>query len=240
MATRDISPQANNEGSIGTALKNWASGWIKLLTVLTINKLTITQPATGATLTIADGKTLTATQNTALDEAVAMSSKAPKASPVFTGDVTLAGKVTNTTLPAFLAFNSVTDANQTGAGAIVVVDFDTEVFDLGNNFAADVFTAPVTGKYHFDVQVNLYPITSAMTAFYLRLVTTNRTYTHEEYAASFPANSGKTFSLSVLADIEAGETVQVSVQLLNGAGNTAGIIGHATILFTYFSGHLVS
>jgi len=36
------------------------------------------------TLTGTDGKTLTVTQDTSLDEAVAMSSKAPKASPMFT------------------------------------------------------------------------------------------------------------------------------------------------------------
>ena len=40
-----------------------------------INKVTITQPAAGSTLTIADGKTITCTQDTSLDEAVAMSSK---------------------------------------------------------------------------------------------------------------------------------------------------------------------
>lgn len=39
------------------------------------------------TLTGTDGKTLTVTQDTTLDEAVAMSSKAPKGNPVFTGDV---------------------------------------------------------------------------------------------------------------------------------------------------------
>jgi len=40
------------------------------------------------TLTGTDGKTITVTQDTALDEAVAMSSKAPKASPVFTETLT--------------------------------------------------------------------------------------------------------------------------------------------------------
>ncbi|MCR4307646.1 MAG: hypothetical protein NUV80_03725 [Candidatus Berkelbacteria bacterium] len=40
------------------------------------------------TLTGADGKIITVTQDTALDEAVAMSSKAPKVSPVFTGSTT--------------------------------------------------------------------------------------------------------------------------------------------------------
>lgn len=40
------------------------------------------------TLTGTDGKTITVTQDTSLDEAGAMSSKAPKADPVFTGHVT--------------------------------------------------------------------------------------------------------------------------------------------------------
>jgi len=40
------------------------------------------------TLTGTDGKTITCTQDTSLDEAVAMSSKAPKGSPSFTGIIT--------------------------------------------------------------------------------------------------------------------------------------------------------
>ncbi|MFH1739785.1 MAG: hypothetical protein ABIH23_12305 [bacterium] len=44
-------------------------------------------------LAITAGKTITVTQNTSLDEAVAMSSKAPKASPTFTGLVTTAGQI---------------------------------------------------------------------------------------------------------------------------------------------------
>jgi hypothetical protein len=46
-------------------------------------------------LAITAGKTITATESTSLDEAVSMSSKAPKASPVFTGDVkgTTAGAI---------------------------------------------------------------------------------------------------------------------------------------------------
>uniref|UniRef100_A0A6M3K310 Uncharacterized protein n=1 Tax=viral metagenome TaxID=1070528 RepID=A0A6M3K310_9ZZZZ len=40
------------------------------------------------TLTGTDGKTITCTQDTSLDEAVAMSSKAPKASPTFTTKIT--------------------------------------------------------------------------------------------------------------------------------------------------------
>lgn len=55
MATRKIVPRADNEGGIGTALKQWASGWIKLLTVTTINALSLAAAAVG--FTIAGGTT---------------------------------------------------------------------------------------------------------------------------------------------------------------------------------------
>jgi len=37
MSTRKIVPRADNEGGLGTAAKRWASGWIKSLTVDTID-----------------------------------------------------------------------------------------------------------------------------------------------------------------------------------------------------------
>ncbi len=46
-------------------------------------------------LVITAGKTITCTKDTSLDEAVAMSSKAPKASPVFTGSVTIPALLNN-------------------------------------------------------------------------------------------------------------------------------------------------
>jgi hypothetical protein len=205
-----------------------------------INKVTITPPASGSVLTIADGKTLTVTETATLDEAVAMSSKAPKASPIFTGDVTLAGNVTNATLPAFLAFNSADDANQTGNGAEVTIDFDTEVFDQGNNFAADKFTAPVAGKYHFDAQVTIYNMSVAMSVCTLKLITTNRTYLKYWSSPAFTVGQKVNLPFSVLADMDVGETAYVTLLIDGGADNTVYILGHATLLYTYFSGHLVS
>ena len=66
----------------------------------TLNRLTLVEHNTDGThkstitgLSVTAGKTITATENTSLDEAVAMSSKAPKASPTFTGLVTTAGQI---------------------------------------------------------------------------------------------------------------------------------------------------
>ena len=74
MATRNFVPRADGEGGIGTAAKKWLNAFIGAVTTTTINKVTITEPSTNATLTIADtgsmitsgayGVTLTATATT--------------------------------------------------------------------------------------------------------------------------------------------------------------------------------
>jgi hypothetical protein len=84
MATRKLVPRADDEGGIGTAILRWASGWIKLLTVLTINKLTITEPTTGATLTIADGKTLTVELNSIVNQDLTTDASPTFAAPIVT------------------------------------------------------------------------------------------------------------------------------------------------------------
>jgi len=64
------------------------------------------------TLTGTDGKTITVTQDTTLDEAVAMSSKAPKASPSFTVGIGIGGVAAGTGGVAFPAVAvAVADAN---------------------------------------------------------------------------------------------------------------------------------
>jgi hypothetical protein len=71
MATRDIAPQANNEGSIGTAAKKWAN----VQSVLT-NDLTLAKQSTG--FTIAGGTT---SKTLTVDETAALSAKANLTSP---------------------------------------------------------------------------------------------------------------------------------------------------------------
>lgn len=78
MATRDIAPQSNNEGSIGTAAKKWAN----VQSVLT-NDLTLAKQATG--FTIAGGTT---SKTLTVDETVALSAKANIAASISDGDTT--------------------------------------------------------------------------------------------------------------------------------------------------------
>ena len=71
------------------------------------------------TLTGTDGKTITVTQDTSLDEAVSISSKAPKANPVFTGDV----------------------KGPAGSNVFAKVDAtNAGIFTVGGNLSSDGFT----------------------------------------------------------------------------------------------------
>lgn len=100
MATRSIVPRATGEGGIGTTLLRWATAFINAITCTTINALTLAAAAVGFTITGGTtSKTLTVTADTALDEAVAMSDKAPKASPTFTGTATMGFIVLGTGSP---------------------------------------------------------------------------------------------------------------------------------------------
>lgn len=146
----------------------------------------------------------------------------------------LVPNITASTPAAFLAYNSATDANQTGNGATATVDFDTEVFDVASNFAADTFTAPVTGKYHLSAQVTVENLSSA-TSITLRLVTSNRTYT---FVDTGPSDGTQAVALSVIADMDANDTATVTIQVAGMAGDTADILGSSSN-HTFFSGRFV-
>lgn len=151
--------------------------------------------------------------------------------------LTASGIVTAPAQPAFLAYNSAYDLNVTGNGAVATVDFDAEIFDQGNNFAADTFTAPVTGKYRFSTSVFLEGIVAA-TNFNLSLVTSNRTILL--FANTGTYTGDQTVTGSVLCDMDAADTAYVTVTVSGMAGNTADITGAAaSTLYTWFSGELV-
>lgn len=143
---------------------------------------------------------------------------------------------------AFLAFNTVTDANVTGNGAVYTCDFNSEVFDLGNDFAADTFTAPKTGVYLLQACVQMEDLAAAMTLGVINLVTSNRTYSGLRGNWGAMRDSGNRLGVSVqaIADMDVGDTAIVQVAVYNGAGDNADVRGHVTALYTFFSGHRVS
>lgn len=160
-----------------------------------------------------------------------------------TWTMTTAGERTMPLQPAFLAYNSADDTNQTGAGTTATVEFDSEIYDQNSDFntTTDTFTAPVTGRYHFDTNVRFEALTAAMTNAAIFLTTSNRTYrgTSLSPGAVQTSGNGCSFSISTDADMDASDTAIVQVAIFNGAGDTATISGDGTAMITRFSGHLV-
>ena len=141
----------------------------------------------------------------------------------------ITGEVTLPLQPAFLAFNSVTDANQTGNNTDVTVDFDTEVYDVGSDFATDTFTAPVTGKYLFGANVVFNNVTTADLGV-TELLTSNREYGgwgNQNPGVTVDANTDLALEATVLADMDAADTAAVIANFEGQGADTVGIFGIA-------------
>ncbi len=158
--------------------------------------------------------------------------------------MTTAGQVTQPLQPCFLAYASSNQDNATGnTNADITVIFGSEVYDIGSNFASNTFTAPVTGKYYLCAQVRVDGLTAAMTSHIFKIKTTARQYDHT--MAYLPLATGSvggayTYRLEVIADMTAGDTAFVTLNIIDGAGNTADIVGNASVMRTYFCGSLIN
>ena len=143
--------------------------------------------------------------------------------------------------PSFLAFNSATDTNWS-TGSYANVCFDSEVFDVGDNFASDVFTAPVTGKYFLHTSVGIMTIDTAAAYYALKLVTSNRNYfsvLDPNFAADTAAGTpSHLFQITCVAHMIAADTA--TVQFIQSGGTAqSDIAGHSSELYTWFTGYLL-
>ena len=141
------------------------------------------------------------------------------------------GAITKPLQPAFLVrpSGSITNvALNTGQ----VVAFDTEVFDQNADFASNVFTAPVTGRYLLNYSLYVVSLDSAANFYESYLQTSNRIY----YCTIDPDygqdNTYFTFNLTVLADMDANDTADV--KFYQSAGTQQTDIGASS----HFAGHL--
>jgi len=137
-----------------------------------------------------------------------------------TGIVTLPGN------PAVIASRATNDLNVTGAGTAHTLIWNTEIVDQGGDWdGTSTFTCPVDGGggYLVAPAFRLEGLAAAMTLIGVSLITSNRTYTKSLF------NDGTLTSLTVdfaqVVDMEAGDTLTVTVTVSNGAGDTADVTG---------------
>jgi hypothetical protein len=153
------------------------------------------------------------------------------------------GEVTMPLQPAFLAVNSARLADVTGDGTVYTGRFDTETFDQGADYnnGTYTFTAPVTGMYEFNVNVNVLGLTSAMNTFIIILVMSDRSirtsfnaniWTTITHASQFSENG------SILCGMDANDTAYVTLQVHSGDKVVDWDDGSG--LATSFSGYLVA
>src|SRR6185369_11062716 len=96
------------------------------------------------------------------------------------------------------------------------VDFDTEIYDLGGDFASDTFTAPVTGKYHFCGAILTTGYLVGHVSGIVNLVTSNRLYRCVQanpYQSRDATNDIWCVQFSVYADMDSGDTATMTVQI---------------------------
>ena len=142
------------------------------------------------------------------------------------------GIITKPLQPAFQAKPASNQANIANNGVVV---FGTEIFDNNGDFASNVFTAPVTGRYQFNVSLGLAVVDSAAAFIGLDLVTSNRHY-YVIIDPDFGQDAAYwELTLPILADMDASDTAQVN--FLQSGGTIQADVQNS---HTTFSGYLVA
>jgi len=149
------------------------------------------------------------------------------------------GAVTMPLQPAFLV-HPASAQNNIALNSPVVIVLATEIFDnnadFNNTNAANKFTAPVTGKYQFNVNVRLDSVDSAANFYELQLSTSNRTYQAIIDPGQFNGDLDYfSLSISALADMDASDTAAIKILQSAGTAQTDIDGGAAN---TNFSGYL--
>jgi prepilin-type processing-associated H-X9-DG protein len=146
------------------------------------------------------------------------------------------GTVTMPLQPAFYVETSSTQTNF-AVSSTHTLAFGTERFDQNADFASNVFTAPVTGKYFFNTTLRIESIDTGASYYLWGFDTSNHDYV-SIIDPNFSADvSYISVSQNVVADMDAGDTAKVIFQQAGGTQQTdlQGASG-----YSYFCGHLVA
>lgn len=141
--------------------------------------------------------------------------------------MTAAGERTLPLQPSFLAILSTTALNVTGTGAFYTYIPDTEIWDINGDYnnGTGVFTAPITGKYAFQLGGALIGCTTN-TQISLKLTTSNRSYQYNFNRAASSSNVQLNFS--PICDMDSGDTATFQILGAGEAGVTEDVYGDGT------------
>ena len=127
------------------------------------------------------------------------------------------GEMTKSLQPCFRIGSGTQNNISTSVNNDVV--FDSEVFDIGNNFASNTFTAPVTGKYFLSVLMRLNQVDSASSYIQVSILGSNRNTTIFTFDNNADLNSDAdnvTISGSTILDMDANDTSSVRIRIQGG------------------------
>jgi hypothetical protein len=132
-------------------------------------------------------------------------------------------------------YRATNTAAVTGAGATHTMTWST-LTDDGSNCTGTNFVAPVTGRYQLQTTLSLDGISTAATLVDVRIVTSSRTYLTQKSINPKAGGTQESISLSTVANMDAGHTAYVTIQVSGMAANDAYIIGNASLMWSTFSG----
>ena len=142
-----------------------------------------------------------------------------------------AGHITKPLQSAFLA--KATAQNNIANGT--TLQFGTEIFDQNGDFASNVFTAPVTGRYHLSWTIRLVDLDNAASYIIVRMETSNRNIDPIIDIDEFSSDvTYYTASFSLLMDMDANDTASVVYVQSGGSTVVDNDANHS-----FFSGYLV-
>jgi len=143
--------------------------------------------------------------------------------------------------PAFLATVSSTQSDIADGHVQVVAD--NEIFDQNADYNTSnyTFTAPVTGKYSFQVNITVSDLAIDYQWVYCYVGTSNRTcFVSHIDPRMFDTAGGYSLGGAILVDMDANDTATLYFRSSAHGTNTVDIVSNTSNPETYFSGYLVA
>lgn len=213
----------------GALTVNSGTGTLSVSSDASANTVNIATGAAVKTLTIGSTNT---TSVTALKYGTGGFSLASGTGNVITA--VSGGSVAMPLQACVLARKTSTSTGVTGDGTPFTIVFDSAIKNTGSNYntGTGTFTAPVTGMYFVSAQC-LITDQVQITLATFKLVTSNRTYQWQQQVNIISAD------ISTLVDMDAADTLTVTIQTTDTGGKTDDVNGDATSMNTCLSVYLL-